>query len=58
MFRKDPLFIPGWIYFFLMFPLASRLPESFGCENGIIENLRESANVLALWRAHPVLCRP
>lgn len=37
MFRKDPLFIPGWIYFFLMFPLASRLPESFGCENGIIE---------------------
>lgn len=40
MFRKDPLFIPGWIYFFLMFPLASRLPESFGCENGIIENLQ------------------
>lgn len=40
MFRKDPLFIPGWIYFFLMFPLASRLPESFGRENGIIENLQ------------------
>lgn len=55
MFRKYPLFIPGWIYFFLMFPLASRLPESFRLREW---HHRESANVLALWRAHPVLCRP
>lgn len=40
MFRKDKPFIAGWIYFLLMFPLAAILPESYGEENGVIENLQ------------------
>lgn len=40
MFRKDKPFLVGWIYFILMFPLAAFLPESFGEENGVIENLQ------------------
>lgn len=40
MFRKDKLFLAGWNYFLLMFPLAAFLPESFGEENGVIENLQ------------------
>lgn len=54
MFRKDPLFIPGWIFF----PHVSIGLQVTGVFRLREWHHRESANVLALWRAHPVLCRP
>ena len=50
MFRKDHLFKAGWLFFILMFPLASLLPEWTGEENGLIENLQ------MLWLFGGVLC--
>lgn len=40
VFRKGKLFAAGWIYFALMFALASFLPPWTGVENGVIENLQ------------------
>lgn len=40
MFRKGKIFLLGWIYFAVMFVLASVLPPWTGVENGVIENLQ------------------
>ncbi len=40
IFRNDNAFAGGWLYFIMMFCFALILPESFGDENGVIENIQ------------------
>lgn len=40
MFFHDKWFKLGWIYFFLQFFFEAFLPQSFGKENGVVENLQ------------------
>lgn len=40
MFRMDNWYLKGWLYLGIVFPLKLLLPEWWGRENGIIENLQ------------------
>lgn len=40
MFRKDNLFVAGWLFLPIMFLIAPFIPEEIGKENGFIENLQ------------------
>ena len=40
MFRMDKWYLQGWLYFGALVPLTLLLPDWWGKENGIVENLQ------------------